>query len=183
VDLVTAGISSDSFFSYLRDAASTLGDIGTLVSYPVAVPVTGLGTINLSFNLLDYTMGKAAPTAASLAEQTRVQLRGVLAAKGVPEAQLEATTAAVLAGLQANSDFNTSLLTLAQQLSALGNNQWLKHLNTDAQGYTLVTLTPGKMTAQFRQVNKLVGTSAPATIVARTSTATVTAGSPSVAIS
>jgi alkaline phosphatase D len=183
VDLVTAGISSDSFFSYLRDAASTLGDIGTLVSYPVAVPVTGLGTVNLNFNLLDYTMGKAAPTVASLAEQTRVQLRGALAAKGVPEAQLEATTAAVLAGLQANSDFNTSLLTLAQQLSALGNNQWLKHLNTDAQGYTLVTLTPGKMTAQFRQVNKLVGTTAPTTIVARTTTATVTAGSPSVAIS
>ncbi len=183
VDLVTAGISSDSFFSYLRDAASTLGDIGTLVSYPVAVPVTGLGTVNLNFNLLDYTMGKAAPTVAALAEQTRVQLRGALAAKGIPEAQLEATTAAVLAGLQANSDFNTSLLTLAQQLSALGNNQWLKHLNTDAQGYTLVTLTPGKMTAQFRQVNKLVGATAPATIVARTTTATVTAGSPSVAIS
>jgi alkaline phosphatase D len=183
VDLVTAGISSDSFFSYLRDAASALGDIGTLVSYPVAVPVTGLGTVNLSFNLLDYTMGKAAPTLASLAEQTRVQLRGALAAKGVPEAQLDATTAAVLAGLQANSDFNTSLLTLAQQLSALGNNPWLKHLNTDAQGYTLVTLTPGKMTAQFRQVNKLVGASAPATIVARTTTATVTAGTPAVTIS
>jgi alkaline phosphatase D len=183
VDLVSAGISSDSFFSYLRDAASTLGDIGTLVSYPVAVPVTGLGTVNLSFNLLDYTMGKAAPTVASLAEQTRVQLRGALAAKGVPESQLEATTGAVLAGLQANSDFNTSLLTLAQQLSALGNNPWLKHLNTDAQGYTLVTLTPGKMTAQFRQVNKLVGATAPATIVARTTTATVTAGAPAVTVS
>jgi alkaline phosphatase D len=183
VDLVSAGISSDSFFSYLRDAASTLGDIGTLVSYPVAVPVTGLGTVNLSFNLLDYTMGKAAPTVASLAEQTRVQLRGALAAKGVPESQLEATTGAVLAGLQANSDFNTSLLTLAQQLSALGNNAWLKHLNTDAQGYTLVTLTPGKMTAQFRQVNKLVGATAPATIVARTTTATVTAGAPAVTVS
>jgi alkaline phosphatase D len=183
VDLVSAGISSDSFFSYLRDAASTLGDIGTLVSYPVAVPVTGLGTVNLNFNLLDYTMGKAAPTVASLAEQTRVQLRGALAAKGVPESQLEATTGAVLAGLQANSDFNTSLLTLAQQLSALGNNAWLKHLNTDAQGYTLVTLTPGKMTAQFRQVNKLVGTTAPATIVARTTTATLTAGAPAVTVS
>jgi alkaline phosphatase D len=183
VDLVSAGISSDSFFSYLRDAASTLGDIGTLVSYPVAVSVTGLGTVTLNFNLLDYTMGKAAPTVASLAEQTRVQLRGALAAKGVPESQLEATTGAVLAGLQANSDFNTSLLTLAQQLSALGNNAWLKHLNTDAQGYTLVTLTPGKMTAQFRQVNKLVGATAPATIVARTTTATVTAGTPAVTIS
>jgi alkaline phosphatase D len=182
VDLVSAGISSDSFFSYLRDAASTLGDIGTLVSYPLAVPVTGLGTINLSFNLLDYTMGKAAPTLASLLEQTRVQLRGGLAAKGVPEAQLEATVTAVLAGLQANSDFNTSLLALAQQLSALGNNPWLKHLNTDAQGYTLVTLTAGKLTAQFKQVNKLVGIAAPTTLIARTTTAVVTAGSPSVAI-
>ncbi|MYM23106.1 phosphodiesterase [Duganella sp. FT135W] len=183
VDLVSAGISSDSFFSYLRDAASSLGDIATLVSYPLAVPVTGLGTINLNFNLLDYTMGKAAPTVASLLEQTRVQLRGGLAAKGVPEAQLDATVSAVLAGLQANSDFNTSLLALAQQLSALGNNQWLKHLNTDAQGYTLVTLTAGKMTAQFKQVNKLVGTSAPATVIARTTTATVAAGSPVVTIS
>jgi alkaline phosphatase D len=183
VDLVSAGISSDSFFSYLRDAASTMGDIGTLVSYPLAVPVPGLGTVNLSFNLLDYTMGKAAPTVASLLEQTRVQLRGGLAAKGVPEAQLEATVTAVLTGLQANSDFNISLLALAQQLSALGNNPWLKHLNTDAQGYTLVTLSAGKLTAQFKQVNKLVGGAAPATPIARTTTAVVTAGSPSVAIS
>ncbi|MBV7537143.1 alkaline phosphatase D family protein [Duganella sp. sic0402] len=176
VDLVSAGISSDSFFSYLRDAAAALGDIGTLVSYPLAVPVTGLGTVNLSFNLLDYTMGKTAPTVAALAEQTRVQLRGALAAKGIPEAQLEATTGAVLAGLQANVDFNTSLLALAQQLAALGNNLWLKHLNTDAQGYTLVTLTPGKLTAQFKQANKLVGTAAPAAAIARTTMATVTAG-------
>jgi alkaline phosphatase D len=183
VDLVSAGISSDSFFSYLRDAASTMGDIGTLVSYPLAVPVPGLDTVNLNFNLLDYTMGKAAPTVASLLEQTRVQLRGGLAAKGIPEAQLEATVTAVLAGLQANSDFNTSLLALAQQLSALGNNPWLKHLNTDAQGYTMVTLTAGKLTAQFKQVNKLVGTSVPATVIARTTTATVAAGSPAVTIS
>ena len=153
------------------------------MSYPLAVPVPGLGTVNLSFNLLDYTMGKAAPTVASLAEQARVQLRGALAVKGVPEPQLEATVTAVLAGLQANSDFNTSLLGLAQQLSALGNNPWLKHLNTDAQGYTLVTLTPGKLSAQFRQVNKLVAGAAPASIVARTATATVTAGSPSVTVS
>jgi alkaline phosphatase D len=183
VDLVSAGISSDSFFSYLRDAASALGDIGTLVSYPLAIPVPGVGTINLSFNLLDYTMGKAAPTAGALIEQVRVQLRGGLAAKGVPEAQLEATVAAVLLGLQSNADFSISLLGLAQQLAGLRNNPWLKHLNTDAQGYTLVTLTPGKMTAQFKQVNKLVGAVAPAALIARTTTATATAGSPSVAIS
>jgi len=183
VDLVSAGISSDSFFSYLRDAASALGDIATLVAYPLAIPVTGLGTLNISIDLLDYTMGKAAPTLASLAEQVRVQVRGALAAKGLPEAQLDATTSAVLAGLQANSDFSVSLLALAQQLSGLGNNPWIKHLNTDAQGYTLVTLTPGKMVAQFKQVNKLVGASAPASVVARVTTATVTAGSAAVAIS
>jgi alkaline phosphatase D len=182
VDLVSAGISSDSFFSYLRDAASALGDIGTLVSYPLAIPVPGVGTVSLNFNLLDYTMGKAAPTVALLLEQLRVQLRGALAAKGVPEAALESTVTAVMAGLQASSDFSTSLLALAQQLAALGNNGWIKHLNTDAQGYTLVTLTPGKLVAQFRQVNKLVGTSAPATLVARTTTATVTAGAAAVVI-
>ena len=183
VDLVSAGISSDSFFSYLRDAASALGDIGTLVSYPLAIPVPGVGTVSLNFNLLDYTMGKAAPTLTQLLEQLRVQLRGALAAKGVAESALEATVTAVMAGLQASSDFNTSLLALAQQLSALGNNNWLKHVNTDAQGYTLVTLTPGKLVAQFRQVNKLVGASAPATLLARTTTATVTAGVAAVVVS
>jgi len=182
VDLVSAGISSDSFFSYLRDAAAALGDIGTLVSYPLAIPVPGVGTVSLNFNLLDYTMGKAAPTVAQLLEQLRVQLRGALAATGVPEAALESTVTAVMAGLQASSDFSTSLLALAQQLAALGNNGWIKHLNTDAQGYTLVTLTPGKLVAQFRQVNKLVGASAPATLVARTTTATVTAGAAAVVI-
>ncbi|RFP11874.1 MULTISPECIES: alkaline phosphatase [unclassified Duganella] len=183
VDLVSAGISSDSFFSYLRDAASALGDIAALVSYPLAIPVTGLGTLSISINMLDYTMGKATPTVASLLEQIRVQVRGALGAKGLPEAQLDPTTSAVLAGLQASSDFSVSLLALAQQLSGLGNNPWIKHLNTDAQGFTLVTLTPGKLVAQFKQVNKLVGGNAPTSVVARVTTATVTAGSAAVAIS
>ncbi|MBA5607974.1 alkaline phosphatase D family protein [Duganella sp. FT3S] len=183
VDLVTAGISSDSFFSYLKAAAAALGDISTLVTYAVNVPVPGVGTLALSFDLLDYTMGKAAPTVDGLLEQLRVQLRGALAAKGLPEAQLDPTVAAVMAGLKASSDFSVSLLALAQQLAALGNNPWLKHVNTDAQGYTVVTLTPGKMTAQFKQANKLVGGNAPANVVARVTTATVTAGSAAVAIS
>ncbi|WP_332855231.1 alkaline phosphatase D family protein [Duganella sp. S19_KUP01_CR8] len=183
VDLVSAGISSDSFFSYLRDAATALGDIAALVSYPLAIPVTGLGTLSIAINMLDYTMGKATPTVASLLEQIRVQVRGALGAKGLPEAQLDPTTSAVLAGLQASSDFSVSLLALAQQLSGLGNNPWIKHLNTDAQGYTLVTLTPGKLVAQFKQVNKLVGGNAPTSVVARTTTATVAAGSAAVAIS
>ena len=182
VDLVSAGVSSDSFFSYLKSAAAELGDIGTLVSYPLAIPVTGIGTVNLDINLLDYTMGKAAPTVDSLLEQLRVQLRGALAAKGVPEAQLDATVTAVQAGLKASSDFSGTLLGLAQQLSSLGNNPWIKHLNTDAQGYTVVTLTPGKLVAQFKQVNKLIGTAAPATVIARVTTATVNAGTAAVVV-
>jgi alkaline phosphatase D len=118
----------------------------------------------------------------SLLEQVRVQLRGALA-RSLPEAQLEATVAALLAGLKASSDFGGQLLPLAQQLAGLGNNPWLKHVNTDAQGYTVVTLTPGKLVAQFKQVNKLVGGAAPATVIARTTTATVTAGTPAVVIS
>ncbi len=180
VDLVSAGVSSDSFFSYMNSAAQ--GDIGTLVSYPLVIPVPGVGTVNLAINLLDYTMGKAAPTLDSLLEQLRVQLRGALGARGVPEAQLDATVTAVQAGLKASSDFSVTLLGLAQQLSGLGNNPWLKHLNTDAQGYTVVTLTPGKLVAQFKQVNKLVGTSAPANVIARVTTATVTAGTAGVVI-
>lgn len=183
VDLVSAGISSDSFFSYLKSASAALGDVATLVSYPLTIPVPGIGSIAISVNLLDYTMGKAAPSVDSLLEQVRVQVRGALAGKAVPEAQLDATTAAVLAGLKASSDFAGTLLALAQQLSGLGNNPWITHLNTDAQGYTVVTLTPGKLTAQFKQVNKLVGLVAPASVVARVTTATVVAGVVGVSVS
>jgi len=182
-DLVTAGVSSDSFFTYLKQAAASLGSLGALVSYPLSIPVPNLGTVTLDFNLLDYTMGKAAPTVETLAAQISVQLRGALAAKGVPEAALDATVAQVLTGLKANSDFSATLLGLAQQLSGLNSNPWIKHLNTDAQGYMVVTVTPSKLTAQFKQVNKLVGGNAPATVIARTTTATVTAGSPAVAVS
>ncbi|MBI3284811.1 MAG: alkaline phosphatase D family protein [Burkholderiales bacterium] len=187
VDLVTAGISSDSWFKYLKDGAAATG-LATLISYPLSLPVAGLGTVAIDVNLLDYTMGKTAPTVDSLLEQVRVQMTAALAAKGVPEgAQLSGTVAAVLAGLKADSGFNTSLLGLAQQLASLGNNPWLKHLNTDAQGYAVVTLTPGSMVCQFKQVNKLVnagGTlTAPANVVARVSTATINSGTVGVSIS
>lgn len=174
VDLVTAGISSDSFFSYLKDAVGALSaSLATLVFYPLSIPVTGLGTVSLTVNLLDYTMGKALPTAATLADSLRVQLRGALAKAGVPEAQLDPTTSAVLTGLQADAGFVGQLLPLAQQLAGLNSNPWLKFLNTDAQGYAVVTVTPTQLNCEFRQVNKLVGSNAPATVVAKTTTATV----------
>jgi alkaline phosphatase D len=183
VDLVSAGISSDSFFTYLRDEAAKLGDLATLVSMPLPVPVPNLGTVTLNVNLLDYTLGKAAPSAEALADSLAVQLRGALAAKGVPEAALEASVAGVLAALKASPDFSGTLAGLAQQLAGLNSNPWLRHLNTDAQGYTVVTLTPGALVAQFKQVNKLVGGNAPANVIARVATATVTAGTAAVTVS
>ncbi|WP_308447406.1 alkaline phosphatase D family protein [Parachitinimonas caeni] len=174
VDLVTAGISSDSFFTYLQEAVGALSaDLATLVYYPLTIPVTGLGTIKLNVDLLDYSLGRAAPNAAALGEQIRVQLRGALAAAGLPEAQLDATVAAVLAGLTSSSSFG-SLVGLAQQLASLNSNPWLKYVETDAQGYSVITLTPGNLSCQFRRVNKLVGTNAPANVVASVKTATVT---------
>ncbi|WP_374349785.1 alkaline phosphatase [Chitinimonas sp.] len=184
VDLVTAGISSDSFFSYLSSAVGSLSQsLSTLVYYPLTIPVPGIGSIAVNVNLLDYTMAKAAPTAASLAEQVKVQVRGALAAKGVPEAQLDATTAAVLAGLQADAGFTGQLLPLAQQLAGLNSNPWIKLANTDAQGYAVVTLTADKLSCEFRQVNRLVGGNAPAAVVARTVTATVLKDTAAVSIS
>jgi alkaline phosphatase D len=178
VDLVTAGISSDSFFSYFADETGG-SPLSNLVLYPLSVPVTGVGTVTLRFNLFDFTIAKRTPTVADLAEQTRIQLRGALAAKSVPEAQLDATTSAVLTALQADASFSTQLLGLATQLAGLNSNPWIKHIDTDAQGYAIVSLTPATMQVRFRNLNRLVGTQAPATRIARTTTLSISAGTPS----
>lgn len=184
VDLVTAGMSSDSFFSYLSSAVGDLSaELATLVVYTLSIP-TAAGTLSVPFNLLDYTMGKATPTLDSLAEQARVRVRGALAQAGVAEAALDSTTDTVLAGLKADSGFNTTLLGLAQQLAGLNSNPWLKHVNTDAQGYSVVTLTAQQLSCEFRQVNRLVGSNAPTTsVIARSTTAVVTAGTAAVTVS
>lgn len=144
--------------------------------YPISIPTgTPLGTLNITFNLLDYTMGQTAPTLDLLADQARV-LRGALAQAGAPEAQLDALTEQMLTGLKASPSFDTNLLGLAQQLPGLNSNPWLKYARTDAQGFAVVTLTPGNLSCQllFKQVNRLVGNTAPSTsVIARTTTATV----------
>ncbi len=96
----------------------------------------------------------------------------------VPESSLDATTDAVLAGLETDPDFSGSLLSLATQLAGLNSNPWIKSVNTDAQGYAAVNLTPAGMTCTFGQVNKLVaGGAAPATPgIARYTTLQVAAG-------
>jgi len=175
VDLVTAGISSDSFYSYLASAVGELSTaLGTLVFQTLSIPLpNGLGSVSLRINLLDFTMGKPLNSVDELAEQLRVRLRGELSLKGVPAAQLDATTSTVLNALKASPDFSVTLFGLAQQLSGLNSNPWLKHLNTDAQGYAVVTLTADKLVCEFKQVNRLVEGKAPADVIARVRTATV----------
>ena len=184
-ELVVAGISSDSFYSYLKTAVGSLSaSLSSLIYYPIKnIPVTGIGSISFDFNLLDYTLGKPAPTLEDLKTQARHPVRSALAQKGVAETQLEATTTAVINALAADSSFNTNLLGLAQTLAGLTSNPWLKHIDTDAQGYAVVTVTNAATKCEFRKLNRLIGSNAPATpIVASRTTASITAGSKRVVI-
>lgn len=168
VDLVTAGASSDSFFTYLRKEVGNLSEsLATLIVYPLTIPVSSSLSIDISVNLLNYTMGAASPTIDSLVAGFAVNIRTALAAKGLPEAQLDPTVIGVLNALKSNAAINGQLLPLAQQLAALNSNPWLKHVNTDAQGYSRMTLTRAGLHCEFRQVNKLVGNNAPSNIVAK----------------
>lgn len=185
VDLVSAGMSSDSFFVYWSEAVSSSNSLSSLFYYTLSIDTgTDYGTLSINFNLLDYTLGKASPTVSSLAEQARVRVRSALADAGASESDLDTLTDTVLEALTQNNSFNTTLLTLAQQLSAMNTHPWMRHVNTDAQGYSVVTLTANELSCEFRQVNRLVGTSAPTlNIIANTTTAVVQAGSAAVTIS
>ncbi|ALM86136.1 alkaline phosphatase [Bordetella sp. N] len=67
-----------------------------------------------------------------------------------------------------------------------GANPWIKYVDTNAQGYAVVTLTPANLTCQIKKVHTLLsdGATAPsgANVVAQVVTATVTAGTPDVTI-
>ena len=178
VDLVSAGVSSDSFFSYLKSAVGSLSEsLSTLIYYPLTIPLSATSSITVDVNLLNYTMGKDTPINVGLANSLVPQIREKLGKLGLPEAQSDAMMDSILVGLINSTGFNAELLPLVRQLSSLDNNPWLKHINTDAQGYNRITLTAAKVDCQFRQVNRLVDTLAPSVIVANTTQVTVAAGS------
>ncbi|QEL57487.1 alkaline phosphatase D family protein [Chromobacterium paludis] len=111
VDLVTAGVSSNSFFSYFKNVVDT-------------VPA----------------FSKAKP----LIYQT---VNG-----------------------QTVNTFNTTLTQF--------NGNWIKYVDTDAQGYAVVTLTPAKLSCTFHKMAKLANGVAPSPATASTQTVEVPAGSP-----
>ncbi len=167
VDFVTAGISSDSWFTYFADA-TTGSLLSNLVFSPISVPVDGVGTLDLRFSLFEFTLQRAAPTLDELAEQVRLPVRRALGAKGVSEAALDATTMAVLTALKATPAFSVTLLGLATQLASLNSNPWIQHMVSDAQGYAVVSLKPEGLRCSFRQLNPLVGSTAPSAPIANT---------------
>lgn len=190
VDLVTAGISSTSWFNYIKQAADGLDPtnslIGKLVYVPVAVPANApFPAFTVYANMLNYSMGKpisptdATAAANQLAGELALQIRAKLSGFGAPEAAVDTYTAGYVANIAANATFKGQAVPLAQQLSAMGQgvNPWLKHIDTEAQGYSVVTASSSTLTCVFKKLNPLVGTAAPATpIVRSTKTATITAG-------
>lgn len=184
-ELVFAGVSSDSFFSYLKTAVGSLSEeLAPLVYHPVRnFPVPEVGEISFDLNLLDFTLGKSSPSLQSLQEQARHPVRAALAALDIPEQGLDSATDAALAALAGDPAFSTDLLALAQKLAGLHSNPWLRHVDTDAQGYGVVTVTREQVQCEMRKVHRLVGGRAPiAPAIAASTTATIGSGSPMVTI-
>ena len=191
VDLVTAGVSSTSWYNYLNVAATALSaSLATLVSYTVPAAATGL-PFDLKLPVLDFSLGKPfSPTA--LVTMISDAVRDGAAAAGVPESMLPAV-GTIAAGVAAN----TSLQFLCLSLSIMGQevNPWLKHIDTNAQGYSVVTAShpdnSGELFCEFRHVNAAFynagtsyapGTVEPRAVVSRSEYATVTAGTAAVVI-
>lgn len=190
VDLVTAGVSSTSWFNYIKEAADILDPTNALIGklvyapVPVSVPANALGagspamSFTLSLNILDYSMGKSAPADANaLAGQLMGQLKRQLAANGIPESNLTAAATGVAGMIAANASFQSALLLAQTVATNVAANPWLKHVDTDAQGYAVVTASTANLSCEFKKVNPLVGTSAPTGIIASTKTVSLTAGS------
>ncbi|MES2917219.1 MAG: alkaline phosphatase D family protein [Pseudomonadota bacterium] len=190
VDLVTAGVSSTSWFSYLKAAADGLDPTNSLIGklvyvpVPIALPVGALYTsppypanspaVNFTayLNMLDFTMGKVlagatdAERATNLAAQLNQQIKTALAAAGVFEAALETSALAIQGNVAISGSF-ASAVGLAKMLSALGQatNPWLSgsggHVDTEAQGYAVVEASTTAMNCYFHKLNPIVGAAAP----------------------
>jgi len=61
-------------------------------------------------------------------------------------------------------------------------NPWMRHVNTNAEGYALVTLTPDKLNCTFHVMQRLSGGTAPSPATASTNVLEVAANTPDVAV-
>lgn len=61
-------------------------------------------------------------------------------------------------------------------------NPWMRHVNTNAEGYALVTLTPDKLNCAFHVMQRLSGGTAPSPATASTNVLEVAANTPDVTV-
>lgn len=228
VDLVTAGVSSNSNFSYFYGAASqpAFAALKPLVATSEfeaeAIAIQMLSAaIAIAAGVTDLTNTAAIQAAVGAAIAGHV----ITAAAVTPTPSLSRTVintfdetqagtmgtivAGTIAGLAAASKSVAAmtLYGLIQQKLAAAlsippsavpaseivkrlnpfadsttavappvNNPWMKHVDSDAQGYAVVSVTKTDLTCQFRKVNRQVGGVAPTTPVASTKTVKVAVG-------
>ena len=218
VDLVSAGMSSNSFFSYLLSAASTpsFADIKPLVAVSEAEAeglairmlsaaiALGAGVTDLS-NTAAVQAAVMAAIGAGLIPLAAVQptpgltLTPIVTLDETLRGNMGGIVAGTIAGL-AGASKSVAAMTLygliAQNLAtALGipvafvpaaevvkrlnpfansttgvpptpNNPWIKHADSDAQGYAVVRLTKTELVCDFKKLKRLSGGAAPLDAVA-----------------
>lgn len=154
VDLVTAGISSSSWFTYLGQAVGSLSAaLAPLVLYTLKKAQTSL-PVDVTLPVLDFTMGKPFSVAA-LTTMAKDAFKKALAFNGIPEAAFTTQSGISIDQVAGALASNTALQGLCSTLASLQNNPWIKHIDTDAQGYALVQLDANNLTCTFNRVNNL----------------------------
>lgn len=235
VDLVTAGVSSNSNFSYFYGAASQpafaalkplvatseaeaegiaiqmlsaaiamgagVTDLSNTAAITAAVqaaiaahvitaaavtptPTLSKAVINTFDETQAGTMGSiVANTIAGLAAASRsvaaMTLYGLIqqklaAALGIPAAAVPASEV-----IKRLNPFANSTTAAAPTV----NNPWIRYVNSDAQGYAVVSLSKTELVCNFKKVARQVGGVAPTTPVASVKTARVAAGVTDVTVS
>ncbi|MFT7772639.1 alkaline phosphatase D family protein [Roseateles sp.] len=228
VDLVTAGVSSNSNFSYFYSAATQpafaalkplvatsefeaeaiaiqmlsaaiamaagVSDLGNTAAIQAAVQAAILAgkvpaaafapTATLSraiVNTFDETQNGAMGTlVASLIANLAATGKSVAAMTlyGLIQQSL-ATALGIPANLVPSSEIVKRLNPFANSTTGAAppvNNPWIKHVDSDAQGYAVVSLSKTELVCTFKKMARQVGGVAPATPVASVRTARVAAG-------
>jgi alkaline phosphatase D len=109
-----------------------------------------------------------------------------LATAGISSASLFHNYEEFLNNNAATQPWLNSLLSTSN-LASLGdvlksNNPWLAYADTDAQGYTVVSLTPDQLSCTFKKLNPISGGQAPSAANAVASTQVVTVAANTVAV-
>ncbi|MCE4557685.1 alkaline phosphatase D family protein [Roseateles cellulosilyticus] len=228
VDLVTAGVSSNSSFSYFYGAASqpTFAAIKPLVAtseaeaegiaiqmlsaaVAIAAGVTDLTDTNAIKAAVAAAIGAGQLPAAAVAPTAGLSTAVVNTFNETMAGTMGTLVAGTIAGLAAASKSVAAmtLYGLIQQklATALGiptsavpaaeivkrlnpfadsttavappvNNPWIKHVDSDAQGYAVVSLSKTELLCDFKKLARQVGGVAPAAPVASVKRLRVAAG-------